>query len=182
MRKLSIILLTATLLIWLARMETAFSDSDTASHSVTMTVNEIALIGLNSTATITLEMGTSTSTGEAPQDVTDNGKLLQYTSLVPDGATRSIVAAWGAATDAAPAGTSLKLQSTSVPANCGTAASQITVSATAQSIITNIGSCATGVGVNGAEITYTLSVDDFTQLAASESKTVTITYTLTDAS
>ena len=181
MRKLSIVLLTAVLLLWLAGMETAFSASDTASHSVTMIVNEIALIGLNNTAPITLEMGTSTSTGEAPRDVTDNGKLLQYTSLVPDGATRSIIAAWGAS-DVAPAGTSLKLQSTSVPADCGTAASQITISGTAQSIITNIGSCATGVGVNGAELTYTLSVDDFTQLTASDSKTVTITYTLIDAS
>ena len=181
MRELAIVLLTAALLLGLTGVETALSDSDTASHSVTMRVSEIAVIGLNGAGTIVLEMGRPTSGGEGPQDVTDNGKLLQYTSLVPNGQTRNITAAWGTS-DQAPAGTSLKLQATGVPADCGTAASQITVSGIAQNIITNIGSCATGVGSSGAELTYTLSVDDFTALAAGESKIATITCTLTDAS
>ena len=89
--------------------------------------------------------------------------------------------AWGA-TDSAPAGTSLLLEATSVPASSGTAAGQITVDATAKNLITGIGSTATGTGANGAALTYTFSVDDPSALVVGDNKTVTLTFTLTDAS
>jgi hypothetical protein len=157
-----------------------FAD-DTAQHDVTLNVLEVCLIDLNSTATITLNTIAPAAGGMDPTGDTDTSKLLQYTSLVPTGDTRYISANWGG-TDAAPAGTSLLLEVTSVPAGCGTAGAQITLSDTPQNIITAIGSCATGVGANGAALTYTFSVDDVTQLVVGDTSTVTVTFTLSDAS
>ena len=180
MRKLAIVFLTAALLLGLAGVETVFSATDDASHDVTMQVVEIAVMGLNNANTITLTIDTAPSGGASAQDDTDSSKLLQYTSLVAGFTQRSITAQWGG-TDAAPAGTQLNLEATSVPTNCGTAAGAVTLSSTAKPIITGIASCATGVGTNGSELTYTLSVLDFTQLVAGDTTNVTITFTLTDA-
>jgi hypothetical protein len=154
--------------------------ADTAAHDVILNVNEVCLIDLNSTATITLNTIAPATGGMDPTGDTDASKLLQYTSLVPSGLTRVITANWDA-TDAAPAGTSLRLQATSVPAGCGTAGAQITLSNVAQNIITAIGSCATGVGANGAALLYTFSVDNVNNLVVGDTSTVTVTFTLSDA-
>ena len=60
--------------------------------------------------------------------------------------------------------------------------SKVNISNAAANLITNIGSCATGIGVNGAALLYTFSVDDVTQLQVGDTSTVTVTFTLTDAS
>jgi len=158
-----------------------FAANDSASHDVTMQVNEIVLIDLNNTSTITLTTNAPANGGENPTGDSDSSKLLQYTSLVAVGTTRNISAQWGAA-DQAPAGTSLGLEATNVPGACGTATAQITLGSIAQNIITGIGSCATGVGANGSELTYTFNIDNVSNLVVGESQTVTITFTLTDAS
>jgi hypothetical protein len=157
-----------------------YADNDFTSHDVTMNVISVVLIDLNDTSTITLNTIAPANGGEDPTGETDNSKLLQYTSLVSAGTHRQITANWDVG-DTAPAGTSLLLQATSVPAGCGTAGAQITVDDTARVIIDNIGSCATGTGANGAELTYTFSIDDVSQLVVGDSETVTITLTLTDA-
>jgi len=155
--------------------------ADTAAHDVTLNVVDVCLIDLNSTATITLNTIAPAAGGMDPTGDTNNSKLLQYTSLVPTGQTRVITANWGGA-DAAPAGTSLLLEVTSVPAGCGTAGAQITIDDTARNIITAIGSCATGVGANGAALLYTFSVDNVGLLVVGDTSTVTVTFTLSDAS
>ena len=169
------------LILLLGAASFVMAASDTASHQVTLQINEVVLIDLNDTGTITLSTSAPTNGGEDPTGSTDATKLLQYTSLVASGTTRNITAAWGAG-DSAPAGTSLKLQATSVPASCGTAGAQVTLSNSGQNIITAIGSCATGTGANGAELTYTFSIDTVSSLNVGDSETVTITFTLTDAS
>jgi hypothetical protein len=159
----------------------AFAATDTAAHDVTMTVNEIALIDLNNTGAITLTTNAPTNGGEDPLGDSDASKLLQYTSLVAGGTTRNITVNWGG-TDAAPAGTSLKVEATSVPGGCGTGGGQLTISDTGQNLITGVASCATGTGASGAEITYTFSIDTISLLDVGESQTVTITFTMLDAS
>ena len=55
------------------------------------------------------------------------------------------------------------------------------MSATAQNVVTGIGSCATGItGTSGAQLTYVLSINSLTSLVAADNHTVTITITLTD--
>ena len=157
----------------------AFALSDTAAHDVTMQVTEIALLGLNNATAITLTTDSLTiNAGENPIGDTDTSKLLQYTSLVPSTTSRNISVQWGG-TDAAPAGTSLKLEATSAPG--GASAGQVTLSSVGQSLITGIGSIATGTGANGAALTFTFSVDTVGSLVVGDNQTVTITYTLTDA-
>ena len=172
--------LVSAALILLVGAVGVFAANDTATHDVTMQVLEVALIDLNDTGTITL---TTTPPGAGGADVTgdsDTSKLLQYTSLVATGVTRNITVQWGG-TDAAPAGTSLLVEATSVPAGCGVAAPQVTLSSVAQNLVTTIGSCATGTGASGAQVTFTFSVDDIPSLVVGDNKTVTVTYTLTDA-
>jgi hypothetical protein len=159
----------------------AFGLNDTAIHSVILQVNEIALIDLNNTAAITLTTNPPGAGGLDPIGDTDSSKLLQYTSLVASGVTRNITVNWDA-TDSAPAGTSLSLEAVSVPANCGTAAGALVITDIAQNLITTVGSCATGVGANGAALTYTFDITDVTQLVVGDTRTVTVTFTLADAS
>ena len=164
---------------------TAFGLTDSATHDVDMTVDEIALIDLNDTSTVALTIAAPASGGETPASATDTSKRIQYTSIVsrtPSVLSRNLTVNWGG-TDAAPAGTSLVAEVTSISGGvgtCGTPAAAVTVSATGQNLLTGIGGCATGTGTNGAVLSYTLNIDDFTVLDAAESTTATITFTLAE--
>ena len=159
--------------------------ADNGSHNVVLQVLDVCKINLNDASSITLTTIAPVNGGDPVTGQTDSTKLLQYTSLVPSGQHRKITANWGAA-DAAPAGTALLLQVDSVPANCGNnvapAGTPITLSNVAQDLIDTIGSCATGVGANGAGLTYTFSITDVNNLVVGDNQTVTVTFTLTDAS
>ena len=152
---------------------------NTDNHDVTLQVNSIAEIAV--TTDVSLTVTAPTTPGAIPQDDTDNSAYLQYTSTVPSSQTRNITAAWEGS-DSAPAGTQLKLQA-SPQSGKGTGAGEIVVSSSAQNIVTAISSCYTGTGgSDGAQLTYTLEVTDATALVASASETVTVTFTMTDAS
>ncbi|MFH1942534.1 MAG: hypothetical protein ABIL68_10565 [bacterium] len=152
---------------------------DNDNHDVTLVVNSIAEIAVS--ADVSLTVTAPTTPGGIPQDDSDNSAYLRYTSTVPASWTRNVTAAWGAG-NAAPAGTQLRLQA-SPQSGKGTSAGQVTVSSSAQNIVTAISSCFTGTGgSDGAQLAYALEVTDATALVATESKTVTVTFTMTDAS
>jgi hypothetical protein len=153
----------------------------TSTQTVTMQVNAICVLGVTGNPSA-LTVSAPATGGQTPSSPSSNTTYAQYTSTVGASQTRRLTAAWGGS-DAAPAGCSLKLQATpSGGTNQGTGTSQVTVSSTAQDIITGIRSCATGTGAtSGAQLTYTLSVDTVTSLVAAETKSATITLTLTDA-
>jgi len=180
MRRLKILALTAALFMVLNAL--AVAQANQKSHNVTMQVNSIAVLALAG-GNITLTIEAPATGGETPADDTDATCYLRYTATVPASQTRNVTAAWGAS-DAAPGGTSLLLEAgTPGGTNQGSSAGQKTISDSAENVITGIGSCATGTGAsNGSQLTYTLSVSDVTNLIASESKTATVTFTLTDAS
>jgi hypothetical protein len=171
--------LVLTIMVLMIGSVGVFALSDTASHVVTMQVNEIALIDLNDTGAITLTTTAPAAGGDAVTGDSDATKLLQYTSLVATGLTRTITVQADLAIPA-PAGTSLKLAAV-VPGGCGTAAAQVTITNAAQSLITAIGSCATGTGASGAALTYTFSVDTVSSLVVGATTSPTITFTLADA-
>ena len=156
----------------------AWGATDTATQSVTMTVNEIAVIDVTGNPG-TLTIVAPGTGGTTPANPTDNSTYAQYTSTRAGALTRTITAEIGAL-DVTPAGTSLKL--TAAPAGGqGTSAGQKTLSSTAQSVVTGIASVATGTGAtSGAQLTYELSLDTMGSLVAAESKTVTVTLTLTE--
>lgn len=154
----------------------------TATQTVTMSVNAIGVLAVTGNPS-TLTVSAPTIGGDTPSNPSSNTTYAQYTSTVGSSGTRKITAAWGGS-DAAPAGCSLKLAAApSGGTNQGSTAGQITLSSTAQDLITTIRSCATGTAAtNGAQLTYVLSVDTVTALVAGESKSATVTLTLTDAS
>jgi hypothetical protein len=156
--------------------------SDTANQTVQMNVDDICVIDVtgNPGALAIVAPGTG---GQTPADDTDNTTYAQFTSVVAGSARRAVTAAWGGS-DAAPSGTSLLLEVTALTAGCGSAVGGgITMTAVAQNIITTIPSCATGTGgTDGGQLTYTLAVDDVSQLDSSDDQSATITLTLTDAS
>ncbi|MBN2440215.1 MAG: hypothetical protein JXJ04_02685 [Spirochaetales bacterium] len=162
-----------------------YAASDTATHDVTMNVNEVVLIDVNNTGTLTLNTTAPANGGEDVTGETDStSKLLQYTSLVGAGTTRNISVSWSGDLDGAcPAGTHLEAEAITVPGGCGSAVGGgVTVSAVDQNIITTIGSCATGTGASGAQMEYRFVVDTVSSLVVGDTTSVRLVFTLTDAS
>jgi hypothetical protein len=178
MKKVKMIVVgIALVLCWAGLMIAA----DTATQTFSLSVLDICVIGVTGNPN-NLVVQAPSSGGETPDSPFDDSTYALYTSIVGSGQARQITAEWGA-TDSAPSGTSLRLEVTEIAGvNEGSAAGEITMTDSPQPIITGIGSCATGTGIGGAKLKYTLSVDDVTQLVASSSETVTITLTLSDAS
>ncbi len=103
---------------------------------------------------------------------TNSATKLAYT-VVGSGV---VTVQWGA-TDGSPAGTQLQVVAGSV-GTYGTAASTVTISSSAQSLITSIPSCfTTSAGV--PVLQYTLHVQTPGSLVAGAGSTATITYTMT---
>ena len=150
----------------------------TATHDVTININEIAEINVNGSA-VTLTVTAPGTGGSNPQGDSNSDAQLQYTSVV-SGTTRNISAK--ISSGSVPNGVALAVQPTGTPgSNEGTYGSAVTLDATDQNIVTGIESCATGITASdGATLGYTLSVTDPTQLNYGSDTTVTITYTLTD--
>jgi len=155
--------------------------ASTATQTVTMQVNAICVLAVTGNPS-TLTVTAPATGGQAPSNGSNTSTYAQYTSTVASGTTRKITAKWESG-DAAPAGCALKLTATpSGGTNQGTSAGQITVTSTAQDVVTTIRSCVTGTGgSNGAQLSYSLEVSDATALVASESKSATVSLTLTDA-
>lgn len=150
-----------------------------ATTAVSATVASFCLMAVTSNA-VTLTIANPASPGGIPANPVNSGTYAQYSSTVAAGVTRRVTAAW-ATGNAAPTGCSLLLLAT-VPSGKGTSAGTITLSTTAQNLVTGIGGCATGItATSGAQLTYTLSIGTVTSLVANESKSATITLTLTDS-
>jgi hypothetical protein len=157
----------------------AFASATTA-QTVTMQIASISVLGTTGNPT-TLVASAPAQGGATPANPTTNTTYAEYTSTVATGITRRLQANWSTA-DAAPARCSLLLAATpATGTNQGTSAGHITMSSTATTIVTGIGSCATGTGAtNGAQLAYTLSINTMTSLVAGDNHTVTVTLTLTD--
>lgn len=123
------------------------------------------------------------SGGDNPLQATDDQSYIQYSSTVSPDTVRSMTVRWEE-NDAAPSGCALKL--TAFPgqeSNEGFSTGEIVLSSSPQTLLSNIGSCATGTGPSeGARLTFTLEVVDSSLLKAGERRTVNITFTLTDVS
>jgi hypothetical protein len=149
----------------------------TAAHDVTVTVPKIQLIGLSSTATITLDVTPPVTPGDVPTGDSDATKYLRYTVINAAAATQQItVGLTGAGT--LPNGTAL-----AVAASLGTLGTpgSTGITSTAAPLITLIPSGFTGTAAgNGMLLTYTLSVSNPTLLRVNAGATVTVTYTILD--
>ncbi len=172
----------------------AQTDTNEDSHALTVTIPEVALLDLEAddTTSITLEATAPTEAGLAA-DVNDSDDTIwiNYSSIVNTGEddNRSVTVEISAGT--VPGGTMITLGAAAYSGDSGggdtgTAGAAVTLSGTAQDIITAIGSCYTGDGTeSGHQLTYTLALDSsdpdaYSKLDASDSNTLTVLYTLTD--
>ena len=105
------------------------------------------------------------STTEPSRDVT----VAITTGTVPGGMTLKVVAAADAGNGAG---------------TMGTPTAEVTLSSTAQDIVTGVGSCYTGNGTsNGHQLSYTLTLTapaNYGDLDFDDATTLTVTYTLSD--
>ncbi len=190
MKKLSVII-AAVLFSFGVANAAVQSDGDTkeATHTVGITIPTVALVDVEAdgveASNINLTPDVSNlEAGEAVNfsSATDKSLWLNYTSIVEDKNTRNITAAISSDLHS---GVSLKLLAGSISSGeglVGESAGEITLTKTAQNLVTAIGSCYTETGNGkGHQLTYTLDMDNekYTNLKA-ENYEITVTYTITD--
>jgi len=170
----------------------ALAATDNDSHTVTISVNEVAMIGVNGTNEVSLTIGAPTTDGDAflVTPANADAKWLQYTSIVPTDSTykRTIQVDLASGSGSIPAGTTLKVTpsapATGYKGNAGTATPQVTISQTAANVVTDIGSCYTGTETsNGVQLTYSLEINNGQEgsLYSTSAYTPEVRYTLTNA-
>ena len=152
------------------------------TSNVSIIINEVAAVQISG-GDITLTLQAPSTAGQPPQNAVDSTRYLQYTSSLQTGQSRQVAASW-LPLDSAPGGCSLSLQASPAGRSGeGTSAGQITVSSTAQIVITGITRCATGTGAtDGALLTYTLAVVTAADVIAGQVMSATIVLTISDAS
>jgi len=159
---------------------TSFGLTDTASHSVSIEIQEVALLALNNTTLVPLvSQNPAGGAGGEVEGDTDNSKELYYTSVVLGAQTRTITVYSDVA---APTGTTLSVTATPGSAtNGGTGAGKTAIpvgSGAAVAVISAIGSTATGTGAGAASLLYTLDVAATSSLSETAAQTLILTYTL----
>lgn len=166
-------------------------DTNTDSHTLTVTIPEVALLDLETSAnrnfTLAFTGPIGTEAGKRIQNPLPNADIwINYTSIVtasgPDvsrdvNVTSSVIN---------PAGTAFSATAASDAGagagTVGTTLGNVSVDNTIQPIITNVGSCYTGNGpAKGHKLTYNTNVvnANYALLRAGTTAMV-ITYTLTD--
>lgn len=161
------------------------AESDTDTHDVKITVNEVAELRIEGGGSTAVVIGAPDTAGDSPKTTwTDkDAAYLQYTSIVQTTQTRRITAEIKAADNKLPDGVALKVNPTT--AGCGqgtlgTAGGEVTLDETARDIVTGIGSGWTGTGgTDGVKLEYSVELTA-ADLKETSVGTTTITYTLTE--
>lgn len=164
-----------------------FSQWDSQNANVRISVPEIAVLdiepGFND---VEFEIDAPSVAGGEPvvERISNDPIWINYSSAIrPDGNQRSINAQ--ISSGAIPAGIAFFIQASAPSAfgseNQGSSVGKVEMSENPRPIITGIGSCYTGDGVNmGHELNYILEISDFTQLQSEGDKVFTVMYTITE--
>jgi hypothetical protein len=156
-------------------------DTSEAGEAVTYSLPAMKILDVEGIAP-TLTFAVPTEAGTAIADVTSNTSWINYTSIIAAAATNKVSVA---ITGTVPTGTTLKViaaaHAGTGDGTYGTPTAAVTLSATAQDLITTIGSCWTGTGnANGHQLTYTWSVvaNAYATVVAAAGADITATYTI----
>lgn len=185
MKKTLMLVAAAALVLGFSARAMALNDD--TDHDVTITVDEVAMIAdVGADVSFVIEAPAQAGGDFVVAPTNEDGRWLQYSSIVDNaGETRTITVQISGAVNP-PAGTTLSV-SAADPAGdgCGTlgnGVADVDLTGVAQDMVTGIGSgtTGTGVGVDGVQLTYELTIDDCSALFA-DVYTVNILYTLTDS-
>ena len=161
-------------------------DTQTDNHTVTIDVPNVTLLDIELTGSKNILMAFTAPTEAGlglANPVANTSLWLNYTSVIPAGVTRKIVVKY---TTVGLAGVDVKVTPAAPVINGGgtggTSGAQVTLTSTAQTIVTGIGSVFTGNGVSsGVNLTYDIDAPagSFGSLVAA-STPVSVMYTLMD--
>ncbi|MCX8525848.1 hypothetical protein OF897_18180 [Chryseobacterium formosus] len=155
----------------------------TGNRTVGITLPVVALMDIETPATITLNFTAPTEAGKpvvAPSSNTT--KWINYTSAIAQGGlTRRITASVNQVLP----GITIRIQAAAASGSgggsLGIPSAQITLSTTSQTIISGIGGAFTGNGANnGHRLTISLLANTYGNLSARTNTPVVITYTITE--
>ena len=178
--------LTLTIVAFLGLFGGAMAQS-TATHQVDITINSVAMIRASSflggsAANSGFTMGAPTTAGAIPSTTgtTMSGLYLQYTSIkTASGTPRTIKAVLSGTNPAGLSITAIAATPTGGTGDVGTTNNLQTISATAVTMIKDIGSGYTGSAAgNGANIMYEPVITAMADLKATAATALTVTYTL----
>lgn len=170
-------------------------DDDDDFHTVQVGVPEVILVDLEvASGSKNIVVGpvmTAPAEAGSPLDftnATDNTIWLNYSSIVENNTTtRNVTAA--ITTGTLPTGVTLSVTAAADAGagdgTVGTTAGAVSLTGTAQNVVTGIGSCYTGNGASsGHNLTYTVALGagagSYATLFTDNNTTVTVTYTITD--
>jgi len=187
---------TSTLILFFGALVFAQAnaqDTNTDAHDVVIGIPEVALLDIESGSgtSINLTPAAPSEAGNAISfsSTTNTSLWLNYSSIIGSTTepTRKVTAAITSGT--VPGGMLLKVLAAADAGGgdgtMGTSAGQLTLSGTAQDLVTGIGSCYTGNGTsNGHQLTYTLLLNpvagSYANLDFDDANTLSVTYTLTN--
>ena len=178
MKKVNFITIFSVLLI-LFNSALLLSESAYGSHKITLKVREVQLVALDNESEISLSRQAPANIKEDSGD-TNSGGHLQYISMAEKKHYRNIHVSL-AEGNSVPSGAWLFLEAINIPSGCGTTLNRLTLSTTARSLITEIGSCSTGTDAGGVVLRYTFQIDDAFSFISTGNDSVTVMFTLTDA-
>lgn len=152
---------------------------------VNLTIPPVAIINIISTGNSELALLNPTEAGDMVNNAkVDNTKWLNFTSVVNRNTSRVIQANISAGT--LPTGVELKLGVSGSIGGTGllgvptaTESSPISLTHSPQTIIGSIGGAATGIGVTGYRLNYSLGITDYS-LLTQYNGTLEITFTIRD--
>ncbi|MDQ1097883.1 MULTISPECIES: hypothetical protein [Chryseobacterium] len=167
-------------------------DTNTDTHTVGITIPEVALVDIEPAATKNITLGFTAPT-EAGLPITPTGSnntlWLNYSSIKSaTDATRNVSVRLNALIPGIDIRVTAAAATGAGGGTLGTSAGQITLSAADQTIISGIGSAYTGDGANnGHNLTYALApgsgtgtVASYADLESTTTAVATVTYTISD--
>jgi len=187
--KLSLILLFLALT---TSANLSAQDTNTDSHTIGITIPEVALVDIEPAGSTNITMGfTAPTEAGSPiiSDGTDNTLWLNYSSIKSDDdATRNVSVKLNALIPGIDIKVTAAAATGAGAGTLGTPSAQLILSAADQTIISGIGSAYTGDGANnGHNLTYELaygsgtgSVASYADLEATSTALATVTYTISD--
>jgi len=169
-------------------MNNAFAQWEEGELNVSFSLPPVALVDIEPDANNSIHFTVlpAAESGASPQikRITNQTLWLNYSSaLVNPQNTRTIVAE--IAGGGLPEGVSLNVEALSHEGKgggqFGQPAGKVSLSNQPKAIITNVGNCFTGDGVNnGHPLTFSIEVSDYSKISAASESSFTILYTLSD--
>lgn len=186
--KIKKIFIIHILFLFVAIPHFAFPQWEESQLSVHFSVPEIALVdiepGTNNSINFSILPAVESGNSSKAQESTNTSLWINYSSALSNPKnTRKIVAE--ISQGELPNGLLLFLQASSYggigEGKHGKSAGKIRLSTRPKSIINNIGSCYTGDGINnGHLLTFSLEINNYSRVYASEDTDFNILYTITD--